>query len=335
MPRPSNVDKRDELTPHMRSYEECFSDRGAIRWLPYLMYFHPVDYSSSVVNTDSLGFRLSVHEGKPLGVDQWRSYGAVNVLGGSSTSFGIGASCDAATLPSRLNFHSGEEGAPWVNMGGRSHNSAQELLLHALYRHRLPTVERIVLFSGFNDLGLARLPVSRKLEGGAFFMCNTFFERLTEADEGLVSEDEIPDLAGQVEYAAALVLRHLGVWRALAVDAGAELTFVLQPLSTWIRDLGTDEEEELFAYLDARGDFGDTYGEILRPEVGRRYSQLLRDGCERIGVEFTDMTPLLASSLGPTDWMFVDRIHFTDFGYDLVARLLLSEVLAEESPCPR
>jgi lysophospholipase L1-like esterase len=31
---------------------------------------------------------------------------------------------------------------------------------------------------------------------------------------------------------------------------------------------------------------------------------------------------VLADAIGPEDWLFVDRIHFTDDGYDLVARLL-------------
>ena len=52
-----------------------------------------------------------------------------------------------------------------------------------------------------------------------------------------------------------------------------------------------------------------------------------RDGCQRMGVGFADLTPLVAAALRTADWMFVDRIHFTDFGYDLAAQLLLDHVL--------
>jgi lysophospholipase L1-like esterase len=31
---------------------------------------------------------------------------------------------------------------------------------------------------------------------------------------------------------------------------------------------------------------------------------------------------LLADAVAPDEWVFADRIHFTDHGYDLVARLL-------------
>lgn len=48
---------RMTLTPQMAEYEQKFTDGGEVRWLPYLMYFHPTDHRSFVVNTDSAGFR--------------------------------------------------------------------------------------------------------------------------------------------------------------------------------------------------------------------------------------------------------------------------------------
>ncbi|MBP5090758.1 SGNH/GDSL hydrolase family protein, partial [Pseudomonas chlororaphis] len=50
---------RIKLTPQMAEYEQKFTDGGEVRWLPYLMYFHPTDHSSEVVNTDASGFRYS------------------------------------------------------------------------------------------------------------------------------------------------------------------------------------------------------------------------------------------------------------------------------------
>lgn len=37
----------------MAGYEEKFTDSGEVRWLPYLMYFHPSSYASPTVNTDT------------------------------------------------------------------------------------------------------------------------------------------------------------------------------------------------------------------------------------------------------------------------------------------
>ncbi|MEK8104165.1 hypothetical protein NKG94_01700 [Micromonospora sp. M12] len=35
-----------------------------------------------------------------------------------------------------------------------------------------------------------------------------------------------------------------------------------------------------------------------------------------------DLSPLLADVAAADEWLFVDRIHFTDHGHDVVARLL-------------
>jgi hypothetical protein len=334
-------DPRATLTPQMRAYDACFGAHGSSGWTPYLVYFHPANYSSSVVNTDSLGFRVANCDDEFVTVGDHAAYEVVNLLAGSSTVFGIGASSDAWTMASRMNLCRMPGAPPWLNMGGRSHNSAQEMILHALFRHRLPKVERIVLFSGVNDLGLARRTAETGLQSGAFFLYKTFFERLERSPRqrrfsrvlgrGLRSvpttgEREI-GVEEQLETGAALTLRHLDTWRALAADAGAELTYVLQPLAGWVRKRCCAQEAALFNQLDELGGFSETYRDICDAGVGLRYAGMLSEGCERIGVAFAAMAPLLGESLTADDWMFVDRTHFTDFGYDLAARLLTDKVM--------
>lgn len=328
---------RMALTPQMAEYEQKFTDGGEVRWLPYLMYFHPSDHCSPVVNTDKIGFRYSVSQGTRYSVANAREQGgAVRLLAGSSTVFGIGASADSCTLSSCLTKND-SRGERWINFGGRSFNSTQELLLLVLNRHYLPKVDEIVLFSGFNNLGLARQPKEYVGEHGAFFNCHQFFDALAPKRSaasswglahlfGKVQEHEAPvppSMQEQIDYAADLTLQHLDVWRALARDLGAKLTFILQPLAGWVRKTGCRQEEELFAELDLLGNFTEVYGDILQTSVRETYAQLLREGAQAMGVGFVDIAPLLAGSLGPQDWQFVDRIHFTDAGNDLVSKIIL------------
>jgi len=329
---------RAELTPQMLEYAKKFDDRGEIRWLPYLIYFHPADYRSDVVNTDRVGFRISHGpSGEQASAGGDVPDGPVRLLAGSSTVFGIGATSDAATLPSRL-WSKHAPSAPWLNFGGRSHNSTQELLLFVLYRHLLPRVDEIVLFSGFNDLGLSRLPASMQGDNGAFFNCVEYFEALASVSKqkkpshgfGRGSRHQaqqpapepVPDLPEQIARAVDLTTRHLATWRLLADGLGARLTYVLQPLATWIRDEPAREERRLFAELDAISDFGRAYGDIASRESWRAYSTALSEGCAGVGVRFLDMNTVLADAVADDDWLFVDRIHFTDEGYDVVAALL-------------
>jgi lysophospholipase L1-like esterase len=112
----------------------------------------------------------------------------------------------------------------------------------------------------------------------------------------------------------------------LAAELGAKLTFVLQPLSGWVREVGSPQEERLFAELDQLANFSAIYGDILTPEVCRDYAGLIEVGAKEMGVDFINLSPILAERLEPDQWLFVDRIHFTDAGHDFVARQLLDQL---------
>lgn len=322
----------EKLTPHMAAYAGEFADAGNIHWLPYIMYFHPYNYRSPTVNTDEIGFRLSETGDLRTSVATAKSHEAVRLIVGSSTVFGIGASADRHTLASRLSEND-DRPEPWLNFGGRSFNSTQELMLFVLHRHRLPKIKEIILFSGFNNLGLARLPARLRMEHGAFFMCRDFFDAMGKKKPSTFGtwfrrgaqepEEATPGIEEQLSYAVELTLRHLDMWRALATDLGAKLTFALQPLANWVRGTGCKEEEALFAELEKTGGFSATYGDILARDNYLAYANRLKEGLIPLGVPFLDMAELMASSVKPDQWVFVDRIHFTDSGHDFVAKLLL------------
>src|SRR5262249_42597833 len=101
------------------------------------------------------------------------------------------------------------------------------------------------------------------------------------------------------------------------------LTFVLQPLSGWVRQMGCEQEEALFKELDQAGGFTQTYGDILTRDVCLEYGRQIEQGARAMDVRFLNMAPILADRLEPQHWLFVDRIHFTDWGHDFVARTLL------------
>lgn len=334
---------REELTPQMLHYADKSADGGEISWFhwqPYLQYFHPAAHVSDVVNTDHLGFRVSHGNGQLASVGGPPPGGPVRLIVGSSTVFGMGATRDETTLASRL-WAEHAPGRPWLNFGARSYNPTQELLLFVLYRHLLPEIDEIVLFTGFNALALAWLPQWMQGDHGAFFFCVKYFDLLEELNgkdaakprwagrrpaSRSAEELYVPDLPGQIAAGTDLTLRHLDTWRALASAAGARLTFVLQPLAQWVRAEPAPQERLLFAELDHLANFDRAYGEIARMDVGRRYAEELRAGCDRLGVQFLDMNPVLGEAIKKNDWVFVDRIHFTDKGHDIVSSLLAAEL---------
>ena len=329
------MNTRMSLIPYMGGYDQDFSDNGNVRWLPYLMYFHPSNYRSPLVNTDHYGFRYAEINNIRFSVSDHNNMPCAKLIVGSSTVFGIGASSDQWTLASCLSKHD-KSNVPWLNFSGRSFNATQELLLMSLYQHLLPPIEEIVIFSGFNDLGLARMPAEKRLDQGAFFNCNQFFDRMTiqESARSLFSmrgkqshnnKMQHADLtiAEQIDFAAQLILKHLHIWKIFANAMQAKLTYILQPLSGWVRQQGCQEEERLFAELDQIGKFSDVYGDILNPTVCNEYAAQLEKGAQNLGVNFINFSPLLSQSTSIDQWLFVDRIHFTDHGHDVVAKKIL------------
>ena len=332
---------RDVLTPQLADYTK-FDGRGDGVYQPYLMYFHQTDFRSPSINTDRAGFRFSHGPG---GVTASAAgpmpAGPVRVLSGSSTVLGIGATSDAATLTSRL-WTEHAPSAPWLNFGGRCYNSTQELLLFTLYRHLLPEIDEVVVFSGLNDLTVGRLPEWQQGDHGAFFFCGEYFEMMEElrarhrkAAKGggrrparrqtIATHDDVRrDIPAVIESAAELTLRHLDSWRLLA-GPHARLTYVLQPMSLWMRDVHSREEKLLFDEIDQISKLGTweaLYGDISTPEVSRAFGEKVEAGCEKRGIRFFDLNPVVADAITSDDWIFVDRAHYTDKGNDLVAKIM-------------
>lgn len=328
------LSQRATLTPQMLQYDD-FDDRAETRWLPYLMYFHRANYQSPVINTDRFGFRMANGTDGSASVGDLPG-GPVRLFAGSSTALGIGAESDAATIPSRL-WSTYAPAVPWLNFAGRSYSSVQEAMLFQFYRHFLPPVREILIFSGLNNLALARLPLAQVGEHGAFFNCGEFFDQMAELKARLrkaklgrrgrgnqgqaAAEVEVPPLAERIALAVDLTARHLEWWRLLS-ETGTRISFVLQPLATWIREQPAPQERLVFDELDKTSNFWHLYGDIATKEAGRAYADELRQVCEKMDIAFFDINPVLAEMVTERNWLFVDRAHLTDEGHDIVSGVL-------------
>ncbi|WP_245790673.1 SGNH/GDSL hydrolase family protein [Streptomyces monashensis] len=294
---------RAEFAPHMEHYTFVLEDQ------PYLGYFQYGNEKTPVYTTDRHGFRVTPGPGglrATVGDD--RPDGPARLLAGSSAVFGVGATGDAATITARL-WTAHAPRLPWLNLSGQSHNSAQELLLFTLFQHELPPLEDIVLLSGVNNLVLSRLPEDKQGRHGAFFDCGP-------------APEAVPPPEQRVAHASELTIRHLAGWKTLADGLGARLAFVLQSLAPWVREEPLPREKLLFDELDEVSNFRRFHNDISTMAVGRAYADRLAAGCARLGVPFLDMNVALGEAAAPEDWLFIDRVHGTDLGYDLVARQL-------------
>lgn len=343
--------KRYELTPQMRDYD-AFNDSGQRRYVPYLMYFHRPNFTSETINTDRCGFRISTGPGgiKTSAAGDIPA-GPVRLLVGGSTAFGIGATSDSSTLASML-WSRYAPSAPWLNFAGWSFSPTQEVLLFTLYRHLLENISEIVILSGINAIMLARLPEWQQGDHGAFFFCGEYFQKMEELRKGgrknskfslrrakpavgivptfdatIATFDDVRrDIPMVINSAANMTLRQLDVWRRLA-GPDTRISFVLQPMARWIRQTPAPQEKLLYdEYDDDRfselGGWEAVHGDVATTEVSHAFATALREGCEKHGVRFFDLNPVVAEVIAPQDWLFVDRIHYNDTGSDIVARIM-------------
>ena len=313
----------------MRDYDELGVHK---EWVPHLMYFHPRNVVYKSVSTDDRGFRNTT------GGQNKKS--TALLIGGSSV-FGIGATSDCATITSRLNELTEHS---WLNFGGRAFNSTQEAMLVHL-SNTTKVDGPIVVMSGINNLIRSFMPGRFSPMYGAFFDQSLYEKKMAAA---VVGNRELLRMlfagvrakfgiakkttataqsksAKADSYATMLLVfeRDCEYLKMVADKNNTSVTFVMQPFIPWMNKSLASQETELFALLDQEAD---GFSLVLRELVEHRaqYDKDLHAICSKVGVKYLNLND--APELQQPDWLFVDRVHLTDNGFDAVARLLVRDL---------
>lgn len=332
-----SLNKRNEIAPQMVDY-----DSVGDQWVPYLMKFDHPERKFKSVTTNKWGFRNTTDKNGQVIDDEYikkaSEKGEVGVVIGSSSVFGVGATSDENTLPSILNKHSN---TLWLNFGGRAFNSTQELLLFILH---LPCkVDKIIIFSGVNNITLSFLSESTSKVYNSFYF-QSVFERamkcppgtyigLRKASRILIREiknkifpvskkSETYSIDERYNNILECFERDLRVMKNLSKGLEAKIYFVMQPLATWIDKELSIEEEKVFKILDEMSQDWS----ILSKSIGKYkdvYFSDVKRICNQLEVPFSNMN--LHKEYTFPDWLFVDRVHLTDKGYEISANNILKE----------
>ena len=302
-------------------------------WVPYLMYFNPRNVVLKSVSTDERGFRKTT---------SGQSTKSTALLIGGSTVFGIGATSDDATITSRLN---GLTEHNWLNFGGRAFNSTQEAML--MHLANIDKVDGpIVVMSGINNLTRLLLPGNFSPMYGAFFQQSFFEKQMATAAVGNrqllrmlisgllnkfgigksakpLSKSETTNKADSYSAMLKVFERDCEYLQMFAKHHGTTATFAMQPFAPWINKTLTAQEIQLFALLDKEGGgFSPALKELT--EHKKKYSQDLQTICSKVGMKYLDLNE--ATEFRQPEWLFVDRAHLTDAGYDTVAKILMRDL---------
>ena len=328
--------ERNMIVPQMKEY-----DKIGEHWVPYLMWFHSGNIENSTVSTDKYGLRVTTGKNgvTPIEYEKYMSHSATGVgkavLLGASTVFGVGASSDKYTIPSLLNK---KMDINWFNLGGRAFNSTQELLLFQLH---LPPVDEVVILSGVNNLTLAFLSGKTSAIYNSFYY-QTVYEKAMSLAQGpnpyrgfvgtikkaivnkklksIVKHNEIQtSISDRYTQILNCTHRDLKLLKALGNSLGFKVKYCLQPMASWMCKDFAKEELQLFEILDKLGRDWKVLSNYLN-EMHEKYSKDLSEICGSLKIPFQDLN--CRQELLAKDWLFVDRVHLTDKGNELIADII-------------
>ncbi len=318
---------------------ECY-DQFSFVPFPYLMFRTRPNRTSAVINTDRYGCRYSVKPDKSrVSVENIGDYDEVGIVLGGSAAFGWGATSDEKTIPSVLNRL--DPGTTWLNMGGCTYQSFQELVSLLMFVP-LDKISRIVLYSGVNGAFLTlfesyrdpnipfffkysdyRTPIeeyARQTQTEKFFpVLRNFIRKIRGYPQNQVQYppnplgQPEPDIQKRIDSGMERATRDIGAIAHLSRSAGFKVDYFFQPcIMEGSKEL-TDEELEITQILDSlyqKDNPMKRLGEVVPP-----FADGIGSFCKSECIGFDNLQPMFLGG----EWLFVDRVHSTDKGYEKAA----------------
>ncbi|KQT34353.1 hypothetical protein [Methylophilus sp. Leaf414] len=304
-------------SPIIADYEQV-----GLVWRPYVMRLSRPNQITPSVQTDDVGFRVSYFKGAVFSFQQYRSSEDASVLLGNSVAFGVGASNDTCSLASQLAEIANQ---PWICLAGRASNLMQDVLTFVLYGAHQN--RDIVLMSGINDLLFALTFESASPWLPSFWGEDLFVDLNKRDRPNMVWPD--PDMPVEKRYLIALQ----GIDRALLLlsrygrQKQNRILFALQPVLSWIDKPLHQREKEVCEEWDlASSGFRATHKPAIIRPWRKRFSSDIRSICKAHELDFIDLNddPAWLTE----EHLFVDRIHLTDRGQLIAAKLIWKRLCA-------
>ena len=344
----NSLNKRYSITPQMKFYDQLSVDFEA-----YTMFFNTKLFNSKIVNTDELGFRYNFFKNDTnTFTNLINNQDEFSIVIGGSTVFGFGATGDDKTLSSLLTKKSDEL---QLTFGATAFNSKQEIILFTKKITQLKKIKKIIIVSGVNDL---YLNITNSNDNNNFFfkknyqLANNLYKIRNNLGKKLlyliykINNDKFIDprklsfkdifkkkkIKNIPDYLDKNIMisnynQIFSVWSALSQKFGFEINFYFQPLAGWLNKEFHKTEKELFNILDNSDDYShQILKKISLKENYLTLSKIIKNVCKKYEIKFFDLNYELDKITNNTDHLFVDRVHLTDLGYELVSKIILNKL---------
>jgi|GEM_PF-948713 len=306
----SSENRRNTLAPHLLD-----TDRQPFEWLSYIMRRGAANYRSKSLNTDARGFRIGYLENNPFDIKAFsRMTGPRGVLLGNSGAFGVGISHDRQTITNQLNARRRPDQPIWYNMALRASSTTQDRLALELYGPG--DVTHLAWMAGVNNLIGAVLGAGDPINPSPYVGEWSFLQMVKRAGKPRkVTEEHV------LNQAVQSTVRDLDITSAWLQRRGGRMVFLLQPALAWINKPLSPEEQELVDLFDGSGA---ALRRAHHPDILSRWHgpfvQALSAACAEYGIDFIDLN--VDPRLRTNEWLFIDRIHLTDRGQEILADII-------------
>ena len=98
---------------------------------------------------------------------------------------------------------------------------------------------------------------------------------------------------------------------------------MLQPVGSWCTKKLSLEEEKIFNELDKYHQ-GNKIQKFFSDQDHKTISHVYETNCKKYNIDYLDLNKYLSNFDEKINWLFVDRVHLTDVGYEKVAEIILN-----------
>ena len=349
-----------DLAPQMRIYHEM----GEV-WKPFIMFISRPNYRSNVVNSDKFGLRfntlnnkdkLKTKKNNSIFNQKIISKKKTGVLIGGSAAFGFGASSDSKTISSIL---SEKTNTHFYNLGNSAFSGFQEIILFNSLSNYLVNINKIVIFSGLNDIFFSEFSKKYDQILGPFFFYNEFIEGMEKKtlrssrkmakfifdpfikekiNWNLITKKELfnrlinknlknnKSIFNNEQNMKNILKRNLICWSNIQKAMGVKLLYILQPMPSWFNKELSYEEEIIFNQLDSSSFVNFRNLKQLNYKKFLLYKNYIKEVCKKLKIQLVDSNEYLKGKPFSKEWLFVDRAHMTDLGYKKISDMILSKL---------
>ena len=125
-----------------------------------------------------------------------------------------------------------------------------------------------------------------------------------------------------------IVSRNIKLWKYLSKSMDSKVTFFIPPFMPWCKDLSsyTIEEKEITSFMS---NLSEDRNKIDFENIERDYEKIINlfsETCKKNGIDFFDCNEVFRQKENKNKWLFVDKVHLTDYGNEIISEFIFSKL---------